>query len=327
MDAALRQLEMMRLIPRAPRSITVTRLAEKLEDEGFTINVRTIQRDLNALTSLFDLRNKAVGRTQKWFWGENAELIDIPGMSPQTALTMFMTELFLYDQLPRSITSHLTHHFEQAREVLQKQGALSSWTDKVRVVPRTQRLIQPKIDEDIVKVIYDALLNDRKFIGTYLKRGVRVSKEYPVSPLGLVFRDGVTYLVATLRDYPDVRQMALHRFRGAEPLDEKVTPPKGFKLDHYINDREFDYPEGDFINLEFKAKDFVIQALRETPLSHNQGIRPFEDDWVIVSCRIKETQQLRWWLLGFGAQVEVLQPRHLREWFKESAQNLYQMYQ
>ncbi|MBT7327215.1 MAG: WYL domain-containing protein, partial [Gammaproteobacteria bacterium] len=201
------------------------------------------------------------------------------------------------------------------------------WTDKVRVVPRTQRLIQPKIDEDIVKVIYDALLNDRKFIGTYLKRGVRVSKEYPVSPLGLVFRDGVTYLVATLRDYPDVRQMALHRFRGAEPLDEKVTPPKGFKLDHYINDREFDYPEGDFINLEFKAKDFVIQALRETPLSHNQGIRPFEDDWVIVSCRIKETQQLRWWLLGFGAQVEVLQPRHLREWFKESAQNLYQMYQ
>ncbi|HIJ31172.1 MAG TPA: WYL domain-containing protein, partial [Gammaproteobacteria bacterium] len=70
-----------------------------------------------------------------------------------------------------------------------------------------------------------------------------------------------------------------------------------------------------------------IQALRETPLSHNQGIRPFEDDWVIVSCRIKETQQLRWWLLGFGAQVEVLQPRHLREWFKESAQNLYQMYQ
>ncbi|MBT3844929.1 MAG: WYL domain-containing protein, partial [Gammaproteobacteria bacterium] len=82
MDAALRQLEMMRLIPRAPRSITVTRLAEKLEDEGFAINVRTIQRDLNALTSLFDLRNKAVGRTQKWFWGENAELIDIPGMSP-----------------------------------------------------------------------------------------------------------------------------------------------------------------------------------------------------------------------------------------------------
>ncbi|MBT4131785.1 MAG: WYL domain-containing protein, partial [Candidatus Marinimicrobia bacterium] len=98
-------------------------------------------------------------------------------------------------------------------------------------------------------------------------------------------------------------------------------------LDHYINDREFDYPEGDFINLEFKAKDFVIQALRETPLSHNQGIRPFEDDWVIVSCRIKETQQLRWWLLGFGAQVEVLQPRHLRAWFKEQTKEMKALYQ
>jgi len=326
MDAALRQIEMMRLIPRSPRSITVSRLSEMLVSEGYAINVRTIQRDLNALASIFDLRNDAVGRTQKWYWGKDAEMLDIPGMSPQTALTMFMTELFLYDQLPRSITSHLSHHFEQAREVLQKQGELSSWTDKVRVVPRTQRLIPPKIDEDVVAVIYDALLNNRKFLGSYLKRGMRVSKEYPVAPLGLVFRDGVTYLVATLREYPDVRQMALHRFRNAERLDEGIKSPKGFKLDHYINEGEFDYPEGDFINLEFKARNFVIQALRETPLSHNQGIRPFEEGWVIVSCRIKETQQLRWWLLGFGAQVEVLEPPHLREWFNQRALEMSNLY-
>ncbi len=327
MDAALRQLEMMRIIPRAPRSITVTKLQEKLADEGHKVNVRTIQRDLNALASMFDLRNTSEGRTQKWHWEKDADLLDIPGMSPSTALTLFMAEQFLFDQLPRSITSHLSHHFDQAREVLQQQGSLADWTEKVRVVPRTQRLIQPKVDESVMKVIYDSLLNNKRFLGKYLKRGVRVSKEYPVSPLGLVFRDGVTYLVATMRDYPDVRQMALHRFRDAQPLEDPITPPKGFKLDHYINDQEFDYPEGDFIDLEFKAKEFVIQALRETPLSHNQGLRPFEDDWLIVSCRIKETQQLRWWLLGFGAQVEVLQPPHLRKWFKESAHDMSNLYQ
>mgnify|MGYP003986748001 FL=1 len=116
--------------------------------------------------------------------------------------------------------------------------------------------------------------------------------------------------------------MALHRFREAAPLDEEFAPPKDFKLDHYINDRSFDYPVGDYINLQFKATEFVIQALRETPLSHNQGVRPFGDDWVIVSCRVKETEQLHWWLLGFGAQIEVLEPRRLRRLFKEKTREM-----
>ena len=325
-DSALRQIEMLRLVPRSPRSITVTKLVEHLASEGFEITTRTVQRDLNALASIFDLRNSRDGRTQRWFWSEDAEMLDIPGMAPQTALTMFMTELFLYDQLPRSITGHLAHHFDQAREILRKSGDLTNWTEKVRVVPRNQRLIQPKVDEDVLRVIYDSLLHDKKFQGRYLRRGVRTSKEYPVSPLGLVFRDGVTYLVATLRDYPEVRQLALHRFRSASPLDEKVVPPKGFKLDHYINQGAFDYPLGDFIDLEFKANNFVIEALKETPISHNQGVRPFDDNWVIVSARVKETEQLHWWLLGYGDQVQVLEPPHMRDWFKKKTRAMAKLY-
>jgi len=325
-DSALRQIEMLRLIPRSPRSITVSTLVRQLEDEGYEVTPRTVQRDLNALASIFDLRNEKEGRTQKWHWSDSAEMLDIPGMSPQTALTMFMAELFLYDQLPRSITGHLAHHFDQAREILRRSGDLTNWTEKVRVVPRNQRLIQPKVDEDVLKVIYNALLHDKKFMGRYLRRGVRTSKEYPVNPLGLVFRDGVTYLVATLRDYPDIRQLALHRFRDATPTDDPVTIPKGFKLDHYINQGAFDYPVGDFIDLEFKANSFVIEALKETPISHNQGVRPFNSDWVIVSARVKETEQLHWWLLGYGPQVEVLQPPHLREWFKNKSREMARLY-
>ena len=42
--------------------------------------------------------------------------------------------------------------------------------------------------------------------------------------------------------------------------------------------------------------------------------------------RVQDTCQLRWWLLGFGDQVEVLEPEHLRAEFAEIARSLHDMY-
>jgi len=42
---------------------------------------------------------------------------------------------------------------------------------------------------------------------------------YTVNPLGLVMRDGTTYLVCTLLDYTDIRQLAMHRMGSAQLLD------------------------------------------------------------------------------------------------------------
>jgi len=123
-----------------------------------------------------------------------------------------------------------------------------------------------------------------------------------------------------------VIQLALHRFRGAELTDERVKQPKRFKLDDYINDRPRDETSSEYIDLKFKAGNSVIDALRETPLSHNQGLCPADDDRIIVSARVKETERLRWWLLGFGAQLEVLHPTHLREWFKVQAEETASVY-
>jgi len=319
---------MLRLVPRAPRSVTVNRLTDQLSGSGYEINIRSVQRDLNTLSTIFDLRSYREGRTTYWQWSEHAEMVDLTGMSPQTALTMFVVERFLYDQLPRSVTGFLAQQFEQAREVLKKSGSPDAWMNKVRVVPRSQRLIQPKIDEDILRAIYDSLIQDKKFKGRYLKRSVRISSDYIFNPLGIVFRDGVTYLVATKDGEVEVLLFALHRFRSATQSDEEVIIPKGFKLDHYINTQgPFDSNSGEFIDLEFKASEEVIQVLRETPLSHNQGVRPFEDEWVIVSVRIKETKQLRRWLLSFGAEIEVLHPKSLRVWAQEQLNGASKMYE
>ena len=77
------------------------------------------------------------------------------------------------------------------------------------------------------------------------------------------------------------------------------------------------FHEGEMIKLVLRMKRPAAAHLYETPLSEDQVITDDErEGWVRVEATVCETSQLRWWLLGFGGQVEVLQPEFLREEFR-----------
>ncbi len=120
-------------------------------------------------------------------------------------------------------------------------------------------------------------------------------------------RNGLLYLVCTFSGYQDVRQLLLHRMQQAEVANEPCAVPDGFDLDGYIRDQGFDLARGrPDIHLRFRFRCVPANALYETPLSADQVITPLADkQWVEVSASVADTDQLRWWLLGFGNQVEV----------------------
>ncbi|MBC7944089.1 MAG: WYL domain-containing protein [Burkholderiales bacterium] len=65
--------------------------------------------------------------------------------------------------------------------------------------------------------------------------------EYVVNPLSLVVRNSIVYLVCTMWDYKEVRQLALHRVRKAELLDSASVMTTGFDIDAYIAQGEFGF--------------------------------------------------------------------------------------
>ena len=52
-DTLLRHFALLRLIPTEPQRIATTTLLEKLRDKGFTVTLRSVQRDLNSLSIPF----------------------------------------------------------------------------------------------------------------------------------------------------------------------------------------------------------------------------------------------------------------------------------
>lgn len=96
----LRQWNMLRLVPRAPSKVDVRTLKIQLAEADFEIGMRTIQRDLVDLSSLFPLVCDEREKPYGWSGERCAPSFDLPGLSIPDALTLTLVEQHLRNQLP-----------------------------------------------------------------------------------------------------------------------------------------------------------------------------------------------------------------------------------
>lgn len=332
MSSTYRQCLILQMLPREPRKTDTASLERQLRGKGVEVHRRTIQRDLEELSSLFPISCDDRDKPYGWFWTQEGETIHFPQMDPVMAFSFRMIEAFLHAAMPPAALKTLEPHFSVASKVLEAVQAESfrAWPDKVKILSRTQPLKPPHIDAVILDTVYEGLMEGKRIQASYRKRGEEAIQDYTISPLGLVLLDSVIYLVCTMRNYPrmeDVRQLALHRFLSATLLKEPSLVPQGFSMQGYIDSGAFNYLKGNQpMALEFLMEKSVAAHLFETPLSEDQCITNHDEVRVKVEATVLDTAQIRWWLLGFGPQVEVLGPDFLREEFREKAKKLQEMY-
>lgn len=334
MESTYRQCLMLGMIPRHPKKTDTATLKAQLEDRGFAITQRTIQRDLDALSTVFPLVRDEKTKPYGWSWAKDAELFSMPHMDSITAFSFRMVREFLTPAIPPTAIKALKPHFDMADKVLKMLpiDQLRAWPDKIRILSRSQRLSPPSIDPDVLETVYESLMEEKRFTALYRRRNEDAAVSYVVNPLGIVLLDAVIYLVCTLRNYnrlEDVRQLSLHRFVSAEKTEESVLAPKNFTMKSYIDTGAFNYLQStELIRFAVLFDKKTAIHLYETPLSADQEIFPVKDDdtRVMVKATVADTSQLRWWLLGFGPLVEVVEPDFLRDEFRTRAMELAEIY-
>lgn len=329
-DTILRQWNMLRLIPREPRAIGTAALCTTLKDEGFRVDVRTIQRDLEKLSGSFPLQCDTKGKAKHWYWTKEGRVMDIPGIDPPTALAFLLAKEYLAPLLPQTTLRHLQPHFEAAQNILQAKhkNKLGLWPEKVCRIGRGPDLLAPTIRPEVHETINQALLEDRQVEVWYQRKNRQQPKTFPVNPLGLVFLGGVVYLVCTAREYEEIIKLALHRMSAAKLLDGRCHRPTGFNLHAYVKeDQEFAYPlASQPIRLRALFGPKAVTLFTEQKLSPNQRVTVKEDGRVLLNATVKDTLELRWWLKSFGDKVEILGPKSLRDEFKRIAERMAQLY-
>jgi predicted DNA-binding transcriptional regulator YafY len=328
-DTLIRQWHMLRLLPRYPQKATVQYIRGTLQGEGFEVTERTVQRDLNELSLVFPLTVDDREKPYGWSWQRDAPSFSLPGLTTLEAVTMTMAEQHLNLLLPVSMLRQLKPYFDAARQRLNEEPQPHrgrSWLDKVRTVPPSQPLIPPKVAAEVQSTITEALLHERQVEIKYRKRGEKADTEYRIHPLAMVQRGPMLYLYCRLFDYEDARTLAMNRITAAALLDEAAVYPQGFSLDEKVDAGIWGFGEGTKIAVELLFEPGYGDHLLESLLSKDQECEEVEGGRLKVTATVADTSQLRWWLMGFGAGVEVVSPDSLRSEMADESRKISTKY-
>jgi len=331
----IRIYEILATIKHYPHEKTIPQIINSLEQSQIYVSERTIQRDMQMLSEKF---LKSLGHTKHsdrrvgWFWKENAAVINLPGLTINQALSFSLIKKYLTPLFPSVTVNALEPFFDQAETTLEglNENPLFKWPNKIAVVEATQPLLPPAINSDIHKSVTEALLGDFQLIISYEPVN-RAVQDYHINPLGLFLRNQVSYLVASKVDTEGLRTFALHRMSEVKITDKKVVYPDDFDFQTYINDNHIlpnlsGNKSFESIQLKFLADNWVTRHLSESRLSEDQSIKRIDDESSEIFATVQETEQLFWWLLGFGARVEVLEPFELRMKMADSVKVLAEKY-
>jgi predicted DNA-binding transcriptional regulator YafY len=330
MDTLYRRWLILKMIPRHGNSITTVQIADRLDGEIESRTVRSIQRDLVELERHFPITFVQEGRTFHWSWNKGWQLT-LPVMDPHTALTFHLVREYIATLLPTTSIRFLEPFFQNAEDILaeNKDLTVAHWLDKVCIVTREIKVTQPSIMKGVTETVYDAVLMGKQIRARYRKKDDEAAQEYSeLHPLGLVFVEGLIYLIATEGDNVNLLRFLLHRIEEVILLEKSASIPEGFTLQGYIESGEFSYPVTKIENIRLKAL-FQRKAsahLHEIPITGKVHLKEFDDDRVLLEAEVLVNRELRCWLRGFGAEVEVLAPEGLRDEFKSTVERLKIMY-
>ncbi|MCY4147853.1 MAG: WYL domain-containing protein [Gammaproteobacteria bacterium] len=327
-DTTLRHLATLAAIPLSPERRSTREIYNKLcrENPEFAVNIRSIQRSLEELSRRFPITADREGTRQYWYWINPDKWFQVPEMSESAAFMLRLAEEHLVPVFPPESLRVLKPYLERAEGIL-RGTKLGLWSERVALINRGPIIEPPPVPDDVREAVCGALIRRSRLHAEYRKRGEASSREMDLNPLGMVVRGGLTYIVATAWDYEDVRHYALHRMEKASVLSERVREPDGFQLAEYLDGEAFSYPSGaGKIGLRALFEPEAGIHLTESRLSTDHRAAPQEDGRVLVEATVEDTEELRWWLLGFGSRVEVLEPEELRQEFKQVAERLTEIY-
>lgn len=307
-NALSRQWELLKILPSRTIGKTAKELVGELDGAGYIISKRQVERDLIDLQEIFGLECDDDHLPYRWRWSFDRPA-DFPAVTLAEALSLVVVEETLKPLLPLSVQRALHPKFLQAHSqlaALAKDSPTARWAGKVKTVPATLPLSPPPIDDEVLELIQNALLLDEQIQATYQGTSDKVI-ELRLHPLGIVTRGSVVYLVATAKDYSDIRLYALHRFKNVERTFEKLRVLKGFSLDRYVQDGALQFGDGAKTKLIALISADIYRILTETPISKDQIVKPQGDRWQLTAS-VLDSWQLRWWILSHGAGIQILKP-------------------
>jgi predicted DNA-binding transcriptional regulator YafY len=272
--------------------------------QQFGISERTVYRDIHALN---EMGVPVVGMP-----GEGYELLDtfkLPPLmlNPQEATALFLAGQMLVRLGEGDVTVNVETALEKIRAVLPRdaRSRADAMARMIAFFPAQNRFT---LDDPHLTQILDAIEEQQTLHITYQAYRTDDETARDLDPYQVEFAEGAWYVHGYCHLRQDVRSFRLNRisalFVKDEAFERRMVVPHKAKP----------------ITVTVRFSPGVIPHVRER--QHYAFVDEYDGTMHYQVARLDE---IRNWLLGFGAEAEVLSPESLRVWLREEAQKLIKL--
>ena len=302
-----------------PAGIAVDDAARKL---GCT--VCTIWRDLRVLEQAgFPLYDDKVGDGRRSLWKlEERFTLGLPvKLTLAETSALLMSRDLLRPVGPQPLGAAITGAFDKIGRVLSRDALklLDQMRESIGV-----RAVGAKLQgaaAEHVAFIQRALLERRRLEMRYYSMSRDEENRRQVDPYHLTVYDGGFYLVGYCHWRKTERIFAVERIRELRMLVTTFRPRPDFSAEEYLK-HVWGIIKGDIVPVKVIFSRSVARYVRDRLWHPSQKLRELPDGRLEMNLRVADTIEVRRWILGYGADAEVLEPALLREVLRMSAEAL-----
>ncbi len=284
-------------------------------------SVRTIYRDIQALSEAGVPIMGAPGHGYSLMEGY---FLPPVSFTAEEAVSLLMGADFIEQRLDTAYAMEAKSAQRKIEAILPE--AVRNESTRVRETMRLLHTAEPLTRSRVksyLNQIRNAILEQRKISFMYLKKmrgadGNRYNMR-EVSPYGLSLVQENWVLIARCDMRQDIRHFRLSRMTELSVLEDQFLLPSDFDLNSYRPPDDRNEPI--LIRANPEIADKVMEALHFYMDAFEE-----QENGVIFHFRVRYPEEILHYLLGWGGDIEVLEPESLRFRMQEVAKNILKHY-
>ena len=321
-DQQIRQWTILRLLE-SNGKVTLRQVASELEEP---CHERTLRRDFDALSlSGFPIYNERENGKSYWKLDESYRRFPLP---------LTATELYAL-QLGKQLLTPLEGTFisESIQNLYQKINANLTPENRqyLALLRQTVQVGVPpykvyKAHRSLIEQIKQAIERGKTLEMKYASLKSEQPKKRKVNPYRLWYYDGALYLIGYCHRRKKERTFSIERIAFLKTTDQSFQLPLYFSTEEYFKDAFGIYrgaPESVTLLFEKPASQWI----KERKWHASQRLTPLRGGKIRLELQVAVTPEFMEWVMGFGAQVEVVGPARLRRMVENEAWRLLGRYQ
>ncbi len=290
--------------------ITIGELAEE-----FGVTKRTLYRDLRALEdSGYPLYSEIVVGTTYWKLQPSFKRVPPITFTMNKLMALYCSRKLFMSPGGSPFQIDLESAFKKIESALPAKHIAKLERVEEMFSPLVRAPKKMDLNNGVFGAVQQALLNQNILKLEYKPRKGNRAFPFEVHPYSLLLYKGEPYLLCLAPDR-GMRHFALEGIKKAERMNERFEIPGDFSISEFLN-VPFGLFQGEPITVKVIFDKELSNYIQRRTWHPSQKIKELKDGRILLTMRASGKEEIKAWILSFGAKAQVASPTFLREEIK-----------